>query len=123
MQQGLIRRFGAVLDHYKIGFRANALVAWQVQTGNIEHAAKAMAALANISHCYLRKPQPLWPYNLYTMIHAADRRSCRAILKLILQQLGNTIVSTRVLFTVRELKKARFNSNYAERIHGRTKEV
>ena len=123
MQQGLVRRFGAILDHYKIGLGANALVAWQVRKSDIDEAAKAMAAVANVSHCYLRRTRACWPYNIYTMIHAADRRQCRAILKLILQQLGNTIVSTRVLFTVRELKKTRFNSNYAERIYGRTKEI
>ena len=107
---GVIRRFGAVLDHNKIGLTSNALVAWQVREKDIPAVAKAMSSFPEISHCYQRKQQPGWPYTMYTMVHAADRPACRAIIKLILRTLGHTIEAYRVLFTVRELKKTRFNT-------------
>ena len=109
-EKKLIRRFGAVLDHYKIGLKTNALVAWQVRRADIESVAKFMSRVPNISHCYWRKAQPGWPYTIYTMMHTPDRRQCRAILTLILRSIGHTIESIKVLFTVRELKKTRFNA-------------
>jgi siroheme decarboxylase len=108
-QRKLIRRFGAVLDHYRIGLKTNALVAWQVDPKHIASVAAKMSGVANISHCYLRKPLPGWPYTLYTMVHAANRRQCKGILKLILCSIGHTIRGSRILFTVKEMKKTRFD--------------
>jgi DNA-binding Lrp family transcriptional regulator len=108
-QRKLIRRFGAVLDHYKIGLKTNALVAWQVDPKHIASVAARLSSVANISHCYQRKPLPGWPYTLYTMVHASNRRQCRAILTLILSSIGHTIEGSRILFTVKEMKKTRFD--------------
>ncbi len=105
---GVIRRFGAVLDHYKVGLRTNALVAWEVKPGDVPACAAVMAGISDISHCYLRKTCPGWPYTIYTMIHSADRDRCGSIISLILGRIGSKIKSSRVLFTVRELKKTRF---------------
>jgi siroheme decarboxylase len=110
MEQKLIRRFGAVLDHHRIGLKTNALVAWRVRRGDIASVARFMARIRNVSHCYWRKVYPGWPYTLYTMIHAGDRRQCRAIITLILRSIGHTMEDVRVLFTVKELKKTRFNA-------------
>jgi DNA-binding Lrp family transcriptional regulator len=108
-QRKLIRRFGAVLDHYKIGLKTNALVAWQVDPKHIASVAARLSGVANISHCYWRKPLPGWPYSLYTMVHAASRRQCKGILTLILRSIGHTIKGSRILFTVKEMKKTRFD--------------
>jgi len=108
-QRKLIRRFGAVLDHYKIGLKTNALVAWTVKKEDIKRAAVFMSNVPNVSHCYLRKPSCEWPYTLYTMIHAPDRKRCGAIITLISDGIGNTIIPARILFTIKELKKTRFN--------------
>jgi DNA-binding Lrp family transcriptional regulator len=108
-QRKLIRRYGAVLDHYRIGLKTNALVAWQVNPKNVAAVAAKLSCVANISHCYLRKPLPGWPYTLYTMVHAANRRQCKGILKLILCSIGHTIEGSRILFTVKEMKKTRFD--------------
>lgn len=122
--QKFIRRFGAVLDHYKIGLKANALVAWQVDQKDAARAAGVMARVPYISHCYLRTVQPGWPYSLYTMIHAPDRTGCRRILQLILERLGPTIKGMKVLFTVKELKKTRFEAQrLGSQSHGREKKI
>jgi siroheme decarboxylase len=121
-QKKLIRRFGAVLDHYRIGLKTNALVAWQVSPKQVPAVAQKLSQVANISHCYLRKPLPGWPYTIYTMVHAADRRQCKGILKLILCSIGNTIRGSRILFTVKEMKKTRFDpERMVHKSYGTTK--
>ena len=71
-ESGLIRRFGAFLDHRRRGFSANAMAAWICPEDRVEAAGAAAAAFPGVSHCYERASRPDWPYNLYTMIHAAS---------------------------------------------------
>jgi len=115
LRQKLIRRFGAVLDHYKIGLKSNALVAWQVEEDDLPAAAKVMEKVPNISHCYWRRPGPNWPYSLYTMLHAPSRLECLKILQLISGRLGTKIKDMKVLFTLKELKKTRFDAQRIRR--------
>ncbi len=104
-KQGLIRRVGAVLGHRKIGLGANALVAWKVRAGEINKVAKILAGYPEISHCYLRSTYPCWPYNIYTMLHAPNRKSCAKLIKLISQK--TRIKNCRIMFTLKEFKKSR----------------
>jgi DNA-binding Lrp family transcriptional regulator len=72
-KRGLLRRFGAVLVHQVSGFAANAMLVWRFSEEEANVAGEKFASLPYVTHCYLRKDAPDWPYNLYTMIHAADR--------------------------------------------------
>ena len=72
---GTIRRFGAVVNHRRIGFVANALVLWQVPAEKLDAAGAALAAAPFVSHCYARAPQPDWPYTLYAMVHAMSKEA------------------------------------------------
>jgi siroheme decarboxylase len=101
--RGIIRRFGATLRHQKSGFRANAMVAWKVDERRIEKAGRIMASFGEVSHCYRRDPAPLWPYNLYTMIHAKDETTCRAIARRLSLETG--VDTYQLLFSRTELKK------------------
>ncbi len=102
-EKGVIRRFGATLRHQKSGYGANAMGAWQVDESRIQKVGKIMASFKEVSHCYRRNPTDLWPYNLYTMIHAADRESCRQTADTMAAAAG--IERYTLLFSVRELKK------------------
>ena len=102
-EKGVIRRFGATLRHQKSGFRANAMVAWQVDEDRIEAVGQKMAAFKEVTHCYRRDPNGQWPYNLYTMIHAADEDACYELARKMSQETGET--SYNLLFSQRELKK------------------
>jgi DNA-binding Lrp family transcriptional regulator len=75
LMSGRMRRFGAVLDGKALGYRYNALVAWRVPRGRVDEAGRALAAFGTVSHCYARAAKRAWPYLLYTMVHARDRRS------------------------------------------------
>lgn len=102
-KRGVIRRFGATLRHQKSGFRANAMVAWQVDETDIDAVGKRMAGFRQVTHCYRRDPNPNWPYNLYTMVHAADEDGCRDIARRMSEATGQTRYT--LLFSRTELKK------------------
>jgi siroheme decarboxylase len=101
--QGMIRRFGATLKHQKSGFKANAMVAWKVDTKRVEKTGNIMAGFQEITHCYSRNPAPGWKYNLYTMVHAANEEDCYAIAKKISKAVGED--DYELLFSREELKK------------------
>ncbi len=102
----VIRRFGAVLSHRKIGLKANALVAWKVKKKDIDSAGKAMAEFTQVSHCYLRTSYAKWPYNLYTMLHSDSREELLRIISRISKKVRPE--GYRVLFTLKEFKKTGF---------------
>ncbi len=101
--QGMIRRFGATIKHQKSGYKANAMVAWNVDEERVERVGNIMATFREITHCYRRNPAPGWEYNLYTMVHAADEEGCYAIVKKISQAVGEK--NYTLLFSRQELKK------------------
>ncbi len=101
--RGVIRRFGATIRHQKSGFGANVMVAWRVQEERMEEVGSTMATFKQVSHCYRRSPNGDWPYNLYTMVHAEDKRACREIAFKMAQTTG--VEDYALLFSQRELKK------------------
>jgi DNA-binding Lrp family transcriptional regulator len=101
--RGIIRRFGATLRHQKSGFAANAMVAWQVEEERVETVGQKLAAFREVSHCYHRNPAGEWPYNLYTMVHAANEEACRATAQRMAEAAG--VDNYDLLFSRRELKK------------------
>ena len=101
--QGWIRRFGATLGHQKSGFKANAMVAWQVKPEEIEARGERLAGLAYVSHCYQRRTAPNWPFNLYTMIHADSAARLGGFLKEMAEICRAE--DWRVLESLEELKK------------------
>jgi DNA-binding Lrp family transcriptional regulator len=101
--RGIIRRFGATLRHQKTGFTANAMVAWCVDEDRVEDVGQLMASFDQVSHCYRRNPAKHWPYNIYTMVHAADESSCREIVASISEK--TAVENYEILFSRKELKK------------------
>ncbi len=102
-ERGLIRRFGATLRHQKSGYKANAMVAWKVAEDRIEDVGRTMAAFRQVSHCYRRNPNGNWPYNLYTMVHAANETECRETARQMAAKAG--VTDYTLLFSRKELKK------------------
>ncbi len=101
--RGIIRRFGATIRHQQSGFEANAMAAWEVDEDRIDEVGKTLASFSQVSHCYRRNPTDDWPYNIYTMIHAKDEKSCREIARKLSDKAS---VDTYILlFSRKELKK------------------
>ena len=101
--RGVIRRFGATLRHQKSGFTANAMVAWCVEEARADQVGEIFAGFKAVSHCYHRSPTEEWPYNLYTMVHAADESQCRQTAARMAKKAG--VTDYELLFSREELKK------------------
>jgi DNA-binding Lrp family transcriptional regulator len=99
----VIRRFGATLKHQEAGFNANAMVAWKVPEERIDEAGKAMARFREVTHCYQRRTEKDWVYNLYTMIHGDNKEECQRIAVRMSEATG--IKEYALLFSEKEFKK------------------
>lgn len=101
--QGVIRRFAAILRHYNAGFNVNAMVAWKVAVEDADRVGQIMAGFDEVSHCYLRDVPEEFGYNLFSMIHA---RSDEQIIALLRQLASRTGLSNYIIIkSVRELRK------------------
>lgn len=102
--EGLIRRLGATLWHQRSGFAANAMVVFNIPGDRAEECGRKLAGRSSVSHCYLRKTAPGWPFNLYAMTHAESREE---LLKTAREMAEDCRAGEwRMLESVRELKKA-----------------
>ncbi|MCG9053917.1 Lrp/AsnC family transcriptional regulator [Laribacter hongkongensis] len=82
LQQGVIRRFGMIVRHHELGYRANAMCVWQIDDpAERERIAGRLAREPAVTLCYERPARlPDWPYQLFTMIHARDVQGLESIL-------------------------------------------
>jgi DNA-binding Lrp family transcriptional regulator len=105
LNQGIIRRFAAVLNHRKAGFSANGMVVWNAPQERIDECGHTLASHAEVSHCYHRPGYRAWPYNLYAMIHGRSVEECESTA----ERLGKAIhlQDYKILFSTREFKKIR----------------
>ncbi|MDR2945219.1 MAG: Lrp/AsnC family transcriptional regulator [Candidatus Adiutrix sp.] len=104
MDAGLIRRLGATLWHQRSGFSANAMVVFSIPADRVEECGRKLAGRERVSHCYLRKTAPGWPFNLYAMTHAHNRDELLAAAR----EMADDCQAEdwRMLESLRELKKA-----------------
>jgi hypothetical protein len=79
------------------------MLVWRFPEEGIAKAGAKFASLPYVTHCYEREMAPEWPYNFYTMIHAASQPE--------LQKMADEMVSIFenvdwvILKSVKELKK------------------
>lgn len=121
MAKGIIRRFGAVPNHRKIGYTYNTMAVWEIPRGSIDDCGRKIASYNAITHCYHRACSPEWPYSLYSMLHCRSEEECDRIVEDIVKVTG--CMHYRLLSTVREYKKSRlryFSEEFYrwEREHG-----
>lgn len=103
---GVIRRIGAVPNHYALGYRANGMSVWDVPDHRVRDLGRAVGALTFVSHCYHRPRRPPdWPYNLFAMVHGRDHATVVAGVAEIARLLGSAAHGHRVLYSTRILKK------------------
>lgn len=106
LERGVIRRIGAVPNHYALGYTANGMSVWDVDDSRLEALGAAVGALPFVTHCYQRpRHLPLWPYNLFAMVHGRSREEVRRRLAEIEAVLGSACRARDVLFSTRILKK------------------
>jgi DNA-binding Lrp family transcriptional regulator len=105
-ERGVIRRIAAVPNHYALGYRANGMSVWNVPDEHVRAIGRQVGALDYVSHCYLRpRHLPLWPYNLFAMVHGKTREEVAAAVGEIAALLGEQCRGHEVLYSTRILKK------------------
>jgi DNA-binding Lrp family transcriptional regulator len=106
LEQGAARRIGAVPNHYRLGLRGNGMTVWDIEDAEVDALGERVGALDGVSHCY-RRPRrlPLWPYNLFAMVHGRDRADVLEGAARIEAVLAGHCLGHRVLFSEAILKK------------------
>ncbi|HIF55583.1 MAG: Lrp/AsnC family transcriptional regulator [Methylococcales bacterium] len=105
-ENGIIRRVGAVPNHYKLGYRYNGMTVWDVVDEQIDYLGQLIGQLDFVSHCYHRpRHLPEWPYNLFAMVHSKTKTGVTEKVNIISQELGEFNRQQEVLYSTRILKK------------------
>ena len=106
LESGVIRRIGAVPNHYAIGWTANGMTVWDVADDRVDELGALVGGMDFVTHCY-RRPRalPNWPYNLFAMVHGSSRDEVRDKAALIAELLGADYRDGDILYSTRILKK------------------
>lgn len=102
---GILTRLGVIVRHRALGFTANAMVVWNV--ADASEAGPALAALPGVTLAYERRPVPgIWPYRLYSMIHARTRPEAMGVLAIARALPALAGAAHRTLFSTRCFKQS-----------------
>ncbi len=103
---GVIKRMGVVVRHRELGYRANAMVVWDIPDALVDELGMRLGKLEFVTLCY-RRPRrlPAWRYNLFCMIHGHDREEVLAHVAEMRQSHGLQQVAHEVLFSTRRFKQ------------------
>ncbi len=106
LEAGVVRRIGAVPNHYRLGLSHNGMTVWDVDDAEVDRLGALIGALDFVTHCY-RRPRALpdWPYNLFAMVHGRSRDEVEAKRAEIADLLGPAIRAADILYSTRILKK------------------
>jgi len=103
---GQIRRIGVVPNHYRLGYVANGMTVWDIPDHSVAHYGQQIGALDFVSHCYHRpRHRPVWPYNLFAMVHGKSRDEVQQQAGIIRNMIGQDCAGHDILFSKRILKK------------------
>jgi siroheme decarboxylase len=106
LERGLIRRIGAVANHYRLGYTANGMTVWDVDDARVDELGERVGALPGVSHCY-RRPRalPAWPYNLFVMLHGRSREEVERQAGDVAAVLRDACRGHEILYSTQVLKK------------------
>ena len=102
-ERGIIRKFGAILKHQKVGLTKNVMVIWAVPEEKCEVVGNILTSYREITHCYERIPPFEEKYNLFAMMHFKDDDPVKMIREI---SLRTGIKDYIILETEEEFKKS-----------------
>ncbi|MFC1945494.1 AsnC family transcriptional regulator [Chloroflexota bacterium] len=105
VERGIMRRYGASINHRRAGYTANAMVCWAVEPALSDTLGEKLASYREVSHCYERRTNSLWRHNIFAMIHGEKENICRDVADEVTSIFG--IEDYIMLLSTREVKKAR----------------
>jgi DNA-binding Lrp family transcriptional regulator len=102
LESGVARRLGTVVRHRPLGYRANAMVVWDVPDAEVSAAGRRAAAHPAVTLCYRRARRlPEWRYNLYCMVHGKERARVAQAIEDVTRAAGLAAYPCEVLFSAR----------------------
>ena len=104
-QKGLIKRIGVIVKHHQLGYRANAMIVWNIPDNLVKQLGGHISQFAFVTLCYQRPRQAGWPYNLYCMIHGKDRATVLTQLEQLNAACGLAGFDREILFSRRCFKQ------------------
>lgn len=103
LDEGCIKRFGVVVRHHELGFRANAMVVFDVPDDVVTTVGQRLAREAGVTLCYRRQRHlPHWPQNLFCMVHGRSRAEVEPIIQRLCRVAGYPCTA---LFSLRRFKQ------------------
>ena len=103
---GTIKRLGIVVRHHELGYRANAMVVWDVADNKVDLLGEKLGMQDCVTLCYQRpRMLPEWPYNLFCMVHGRNREEVLECINTMTEGLGLENVPHTVLFSGRRFKQ------------------
>jgi DNA-binding Lrp family transcriptional regulator len=103
LDDGCIKRFGVVVRHHELGYRANAMVVFDVPDEEVTAIGQKLAREAGVTLCYRRQRcLPQWRANLYCMVHGRSREDVEPIVERLCQLAGHRC---ETLFSLRRFKQ------------------
>ena len=111
---GRVRRVGLMVRHHEVGYRASARSVWDVPGDQVDAVGAGLAAYPFVTLCYRRRRQPpVWPYNLFAMVHGKERADVSALVRQVNEQLSLGQMPHHVLFSTKRYKQsaARFGAH------------
>jgi len=103
LEQGVIRRMGAMIRHIEAGIGFNGMIVWKVPPERVDEVGNLLASFPEVTHCYERPPFGSKGGNLFTMVHAPSEAGCLEIVRKMEEATG--VRDYEILFSERELKK------------------
>jgi DNA-binding Lrp family transcriptional regulator len=103
---GVIGRFGCVVNHRALGYRANAMAVWDIADDSVDADGQRLSRHPKVSLCY-RRPRrlPEWPYNLFCMVHAKRQDKALEVVDELNRTLEGAARGHAVLFSTRCFKQ------------------
>ena len=103
LDDGLIKRFGVIVRHHELGYRANAMVVFDAPDADVDRIGRLFAAEAGVTLCYRRsRSLPHWRYNLYCMVHGRSREEVQPKIDRLSRLAG---LPAHALFSTRRFKQ------------------
>lgn len=103
---GCLKRFGLIVRHHELGYKANAMTVWDVDDKLVDEVGQCFSKFDFVTLCYQRPRRlPDWPYNLFCMVHGQEREAVLKQVDELAEKCGAAAAGRDVLFSTRRFKQ------------------
>lgn len=104
---GIIKRFGVIVRHHELGYRANAMLVHDIPDEAVGEMGEILARESGVTLCYQRpRVLPEWRCNLFCMIHGQIRTDVEARIAELRARLQLEDYAHAILFSLTRFKQS-----------------